>query len=188
MEGNCTKAGVAWLSSTPLRCVAPLHRVNFLLILLDLYGRGYSDAPQMTYDPNLYTIQLALLMQHLRWDKAAIVGVSMGGGIAAAFTAQFPHLVNDKVVLIASAGLMETSDISRTAKFMSSPLIQTLASSTPVRVRSSSLVACLNLRLIFRNTFNVLPTAQEGLNQTLLRRCVVTLFYFDFSQYLCSRS
>ena len=117
---------------------------EFLLILLDLYRRGYSDAPQMTYDPNLYTIQLALLMQHLWWDKAAIVGVSMGGGIAAAFTAQFPPLVNDKVVLIASAGLMETSDISRTAKFMSSPLIQTLASSTPVRVCSSSLVAYPN--------------------------------------------
>ena len=98
----------------------------------------------MTYDPNLYTIQLALLMQHLQWDKAAIVGVSMGGGIAAAFTAQFPHLVNDKVVLITSARLMETSDISRTAKFMSSPLIQTLASSTPVRVRPSSLVAYPN--------------------------------------------
>ena len=60
---------------------------EFPLILLDLYGQGYSDAPQMTYNPNLYTIQFALLMQHLRWDKAAIVGVSMGGGIAAAFTA-----------------------------------------------------------------------------------------------------
>ncbi|KIK00540.1 hypothetical protein K443DRAFT_679111 [Laccaria amethystina LaAM-08-1] len=114
--------------------IAPkLASRGYRVLLYDLYGRGYSDAPQMTYDPNLYTIQLALLMQHLRWDKAAIVGVSMGGGIAAAFTAQFPHLVNDKVVLIASAGLMETSDISRTAKFMSSPLIQTLASSTPVR-------------------------------------------------------
>ena len=117
---------------------------EFPLILLDLYGRGYSDAPQMTYDPNLYTIQLALLMQHLRWDKAAIIRVSMGGGIAAAFSAQFPHLVNDKLILIASAGLMEISDISRTVKFMSSPLIQTLASSTPVQVHSSSFVAYLN--------------------------------------------
>ncbi|KAG5640116.1 hypothetical protein DXG03_001052 [Asterophora parasitica] len=78
-------------------------------ILVDLYGRGYSDAPQTTYDANLYTVQLALLMQHLRWDKAIIGGVSMGGGIATAFVAQFPQLADDNVVLIASAGLMEYS-------------------------------------------------------------------------------
>lgn len=43
----------------------------------DLYGRGYSDAPQTTYDAALYATQLALLMQHIKWDKAAIAGVSM---------------------------------------------------------------------------------------------------------------
>jgi len=30
-----------------------------------------------------------------------------GGGVAAAFTAHFPHLVDNKIVLIASAGLIE---------------------------------------------------------------------------------
>jgi len=74
---------------------------------LDLYGRGYSDAPQTVYDSTLYTTQLAFLMQYLRWDKANVVGLSMGGGIAAAFTDQFPHLVDEGVGLIASAGLME---------------------------------------------------------------------------------
>lgn len=44
---------------------------------VDLYGRGYSDAPQTTYDSNLYITQLALLMQHVRWDNAHMVGVSM---------------------------------------------------------------------------------------------------------------
>lgn len=48
---------------------------------LDLYGRGYSDAPQTTYDVNLFTIQLALLMQYLQWDKAMIAGVSMVRGL-----------------------------------------------------------------------------------------------------------
>ena len=93
-------------------------------------------------------------MQYLRWDKANIISLSMGGGIAAAFTDQFPHLVDEGVGLIASAGLMEvrwsdyhfiraqfnlffwqqSSEISRTAKFMSSPLVQTLAASRPVCV------------------------------------------------------
>ena len=43
----------------------------------DLYGRGYSDAPYTTYDARLYSTQLALLMQHVDWDKAVVVGVSM---------------------------------------------------------------------------------------------------------------
>ncbi|KAJ3501333.1 hypothetical protein NLJ89_g9379 [Agrocybe chaxingu] len=112
--------------------VAPtLASRGYRVLLYDLYGRGYSDAPQTTYDPNLYTTQLALLMQYLRWEKANIVGVSMGGAIAAAFTSQFPHLVDEGVGLIACAGLMETSDLSRTAKFMSSPLVQTVTSSRP---------------------------------------------------------
>ncbi|KAG6816219.1 hypothetical protein H0H87_007669 [Tephrocybe sp. NHM501043] len=72
-------------------------------------------------------------MQYLQWDKAIIAGLSMGGGIAMTFTAQFPYLVDDKIVLIASAGIMEATDISRTSKFMSSPFVQTMTSSVPVR-------------------------------------------------------
>ncbi|TFY71975.1 hypothetical protein EVG20_g1011 [Dentipellis fragilis] len=136
--------------------VAPtLASRGFRVLLYDLYGRGYSDAPQTSYDPSLYATQLALLMQHINWDKAFVAGVSMvsillsrpdrfvpdlrasnlkGGGIAAAFSQQFPQLVEDKVVLIASAGLMEPSDMSRTTKFMSSPLVQSVTSSSPFRV------------------------------------------------------
>ncbi|KAI0326699.1 alpha/beta-hydrolase [Cubamyces sp. BRFM 1775] len=115
--------------------VAPkLASKGFRVLLYDLYGRGYSDAPQTTYDANLYTTQLALLLQYVGWSKADIVGVSMGGGIAAAFSAQFPHLVTDKVALIASAGLMESSDMSRTTKFLSSPLMQLVSSSYPFRL------------------------------------------------------
>lgn len=114
--------------------IAPaLASKGYRVLLYDLYGRGYSDAPQTTYDPNLYTIQLALLMQHVSWEKASLVGVSMGGGIAAVFTSQFPNLVDKNIVLLASAGIMESTDISRTAKFMSSPLVQTVAASGPVR-------------------------------------------------------
>jgi hypothetical protein len=43
----------------------------------DLYGRGYSDAPEITYDASLYATQLALLMQHVKWPKAYVAGVSM---------------------------------------------------------------------------------------------------------------
>lgn len=57
-------------------CKSPLI---YIYVLPDLYGRGYSDAPLTTYDAALYATQLALLMQHIEWDKAAIAGVSMVG-------------------------------------------------------------------------------------------------------------
>ncbi|KAF8553548.1 hypothetical protein OG21DRAFT_1220008 [Imleria badia] len=60
-----------------------------------------------------------------------VVGLSMGGGIATAFAVQSPHLVNDKVAFVASGGIMESTDMSRTAKFMSSPLVQSLSSLPP---------------------------------------------------------
>ncbi|KIJ69727.1 hypothetical protein HYDPIDRAFT_164024 [Hydnomerulius pinastri MD-312] len=112
--------------------VAPvLASRGYRVLLYDLYGRGYSDAPQVTYDVSLHTMQLALLMQHIKWDNAYVVGLSMGGGIATAFAVQFPHLVNEKVALVASAGIIESDDISRTAKFMSSPFVQTVSSLPP---------------------------------------------------------
>ena len=57
--------------------MAPNLIFNSLIYPKDLYGRGYSEAPQTTYDINLYTAQLAHLMQYIRWEKANIVGVSM---------------------------------------------------------------------------------------------------------------
>jgi pimeloyl-ACP methyl ester carboxylesterase len=113
------------------RDIAPsLAAQGYRVLLYDLYGRGYSDSPQTKYDSNLYVIQLALLMQHIKWDKAALVGVSMGGGIAASFVASFPDLVTDRVIIVASAGLVLTSDMSRTTRMMSLPLVQTLTSSS----------------------------------------------------------
>ncbi|KAF9235559.1 Alpha/Beta hydrolase protein [Melanogaster broomeanus] len=112
--------------------VAPvLASHGYRVLLYDLFGRGYSDAPQMTYDVSLHTMQLALLMQHVGWGDAYVVGLSMGGGIATAFAVQFPHLVNGKVALVASAGIIESSDLSRTAKFMSSPIVQSVSSLPP---------------------------------------------------------
>jgi pimeloyl-ACP methyl ester carboxylesterase len=89
------------------RVVPLLTAANYRVLIYDLYGRGYSDAPQLTYDPALYATQLALLMQHIKWDNAKIAGLSMGGGIAAYFTQAFPWLVDGKVALLASSGLMQ---------------------------------------------------------------------------------
>lgn len=43
----------------------------------DLYGRGYSEAPEVPSDPNLYAVQLALLLQYIGWENTDIVGFSI---------------------------------------------------------------------------------------------------------------
>ncbi|EIN11020.1 alpha/beta-hydrolase [Punctularia strigosozonata HHB-11173 SS5] len=117
--------------------VAPyLVKKGFRVLVYDLLGRGYSSAPDATetsYTAALYATQLALLMQHIGWQKANIAGVSMGGGIAAAFAAYFPALIDEKVALVCPAGLLEASEIPRTMRFMSAPLLQTVTNSPPIR-------------------------------------------------------
>ncbi|KAH9961403.1 hypothetical protein BJV74DRAFT_871796 [Russula compacta] len=79
--------------------------------------------------------RLALLMQHVKWPRAYVAGVSMGGGILAAFTSFFPDLVDSRVALIAPTGLVKSKDLSKITKFMSSPFVQSVTSSAPFRVR-----------------------------------------------------
>ncbi|KZS94229.1 alpha/beta-hydrolase [Sistotremastrum niveocremeum HHB9708] len=95
---------------------------GFRVLLYDLYGRGYSDAPDTTYDGTLYITQVALLLQHVGWEKTYVAGLSMGGGITGAFAATFPNLVNGKIAVIASAGAMQTT-FSITQRIMTSPLL-----------------------------------------------------------------
>jgi pimeloyl-ACP methyl ester carboxylesterase len=45
--------------------------------IVDHYGRGYSDAPDTTYDTMFYLNELALLMQHVKFEKANLLGLSM---------------------------------------------------------------------------------------------------------------
>ncbi|KAJ7179777.1 Alpha/Beta hydrolase protein [Mycena filopes] len=53
------------------RLVPILIAAGYQILLYDLYGRGYSDAPQnITYDAHLYVTQLALLLQHVGWERA----------------------------------------------------------------------------------------------------------------------
>ncbi|EMD41823.1 hypothetical protein CERSUDRAFT_110386 [Gelatoporia subvermispora B] len=88
--------------------IAPyLAEHGYRVLLYDLYGKGYSEAPKTIYNANLFITQLALLLQYLQWDATHVVGFSMGGGVAAAFAAFFPHLLAGKVILMASAGMMQ---------------------------------------------------------------------------------
>jgi pimeloyl-ACP methyl ester carboxylesterase len=83
-----------------------LVKAGFRVLRFDLFGRGYSDRPpHATYDERLFAEQTLQLLDALAFTgKVDVIGLSMGGAIAAYFTAQHPERVR-KLVLIDPAGL-----------------------------------------------------------------------------------
>lgn len=87
-----------------------LKENGFYVIRFDLFGRGYSDRPNVVYNGELFTQQIADLLIALEVDKPIdIIGLSMGGPIVSEFAIKFPERVR-KVILIAP--LNEPKNIS----------------------------------------------------------------------------
>jgi pimeloyl-ACP methyl ester carboxylesterase len=79
---------------------------NQACLILDLYGRGWSDAPFVPMNVDLFVSQLAELLYalNLPYEKYNLFGVSMGGVIVQRFTELYPSRVS-KLILCCSAGL-----------------------------------------------------------------------------------
>ncbi|KAI1469907.1 alpha/beta-hydrolase [Daldinia caldariorum] len=78
------------------------------VMLFDLFGRGYSDAPSdLVYDARLYVTQFLLVLasSKLSWTNFNLVGYSLGGGLCVLFSRYFPHQINS-LILVASCGLI----------------------------------------------------------------------------------
>ena len=111
--------------SFPLASSHPLS--SFLIFthhpIPDLWGRGYSDAPlNLPQDTRLFTtaILLSLTSSPLPWTGSstfALLGYSLGGGIATSFTSHFPSLISS-LILLAPAGLVRSQHINRANKFL----------------------------------------------------------------------
>jgi len=74
--------------------VPDLVDAGFAVLRYDLYGRGYSDRPDVAYTLDLYITQLTQLLDHLQLGQPfRIVGLSQGAPIAGAFAARNPEQV-----------------------------------------------------------------------------------------------
>ena len=81
-----------------------LTQAGFRVLRYDLYGRGFSDRPFGSYAHDLYDQQLVDLLHALDFDQPVnVIGLSMGGVVAATFCARHPELV-DKLTLIDPVG------------------------------------------------------------------------------------
>lgn len=83
-----------------LDALSQSHRV----VALDLLGFGRSDKPHIDYSIAGFVEVLERFLLALGIERAALMGNSMGGWIAASFALQFPAMV-DKLVLLDAAGL-----------------------------------------------------------------------------------
>lgn len=70
-----------------------LSQAGRRVLRYDLLGRGFSDRPHTRYSLELFVRQLAELLDALRMGTVELVGLSMGGVIASAFTVQYPQRV-----------------------------------------------------------------------------------------------
>jgi pimeloyl-ACP methyl ester carboxylesterase len=83
--------------------IEPLSRLRSVLAF-DWPGYGGSDTPNLRCDLAYYARFLQRLMDSFGIERAAFVGISMGGGAALSFVLCSPERV-EKLVLVASYGL-----------------------------------------------------------------------------------
>ncbi len=72
--------------------VAGLTAAGFQVLRYDLFGRGYSDRPDVDYNLDLFVRQLSQLTEVVTRNRPFhLVGLSMGGPIVAAYTNRNPE-------------------------------------------------------------------------------------------------
>ena len=90
---------------------APLTAAGFRVVSFDLFGRGYSDRPNIPFGEDLYVGQVLGMINDLNVSGPVhLVGYSMGGGVVADFSARHPELVAS-VTLLAPVGFSEVNEV-----------------------------------------------------------------------------
>lgn len=89
-----------------------LTEAGFRVLRYDLYGRGYSDRPEVEYDLDLFTGQLRDLLTALDLgEPVTLVGLSFGGPIVASFANQYPQQVSGLVLIDPQVAQVSPGDI-----------------------------------------------------------------------------
>ena len=99
--------------------IGPLAE-KYHVVVPDQIGFGKSDKPLVNYRIRTYVDFLDQFCKQLKIERATLVGNSMGGWIAAMFTAAFPDRV-DKLVLVDAAGYTPPKDFDMRTLFGLNP-------------------------------------------------------------------
>ncbi|MEL6829377.1 MAG: alpha/beta hydrolase [Pseudomonadota bacterium] len=103
--------------------VTAMVAAGYRVLRYDHFGRGWSDRPSTRYDADLYDRALIELLETLELrEPFGLVGLSMGGLIAAEFTARHPERV-ERLFLFVPAGLSTAGASGMMARLITTPLI-----------------------------------------------------------------
>ncbi|HKY21831.1 MAG TPA: alpha/beta hydrolase [Vicinamibacterales bacterium] len=83
-----------------------LRKEGFRVIVPDQIGFGRSSKPIIPYNFHDMARNSSRLLEHLKIDKASIVGHSMGGMLAARFATQYPAMT-ERVVIYNPIGVLD---------------------------------------------------------------------------------
>jgi 3-oxoadipate enol-lactonase len=83
--------------------VVPLLTPHADVLTYDCRGHGKSGRVKMKYTPELFADDLASLLDHVNWPRAAIAGCSMGGCVAQAFAGVHPDRAERLAVIDSTA-------------------------------------------------------------------------------------
>jgi pimeloyl-ACP methyl ester carboxylesterase len=123
--------------------VAEALAARHTVIAPDLLGHGDSAKPRGDYSLGAYASGVRDLIAALGYDRATVVGHSLGGGIAMQFAYQFPERI-ERLVLISSGGLgREVHFILRAATFPGSELVLALLGGGWLRATGGALGGAL---------------------------------------------
>lgn len=85
-----------------------LARKGRCVIMLDLYGRGFSDNPDVAYTDTLFATQVLELLDALGVKRAAFFGLSNGGRVVSQIAGLSPKRVT-RLVYVASSGFRDVT-------------------------------------------------------------------------------
>ena len=86
-----------------------IKQKGFRVIMMDLFGRGFSDNPDLPQTDELRANQVIELLDKRNIKKASLVGLSNGGRIISKIAYLKPEIVNE-LFYIASSGFYEYPD------------------------------------------------------------------------------
>ena len=96
--------GIDSASFTYGQLMGPFAAGGRRVLAPDWPGYGQSDKPNLDYTMGFYVYFLGRFMDALGFERASLVGISMGGGAALGFALRSPQRV-EKLVLVDSYGL-----------------------------------------------------------------------------------
>ena len=85
-----------------------LSNAGACVVMLDLYGRGFSDNPNVDYTDHLFARQVLQLLDHLSLERATLIGLSNGGRVVSQVVGLAPERV-ERLIYVASSGFWDAT-------------------------------------------------------------------------------